>query len=291
MAFWKRAYKQAKEANSAYSIANWGYRALNWIAPTAVGGVMAWAATYRDWIWNDYGMFGALGCGLVAALITGFALFLSGLGIAAWRGNSQPSNELVGVLSSTLSTQSDVEAAPTTAPRPWVAAPYTNEDVQRLLEVLFEVHQFVNLEPVAIEKQLHELREQWYLQVVSDGAASYLARLNAVIRQINAFMMSLNDLIYKKHPYYKNEIRAAMNIDGQWFPNDSASAVNQFAEKINALPEKPEMKTVRVLDEPFGQLLDLSWTKWSRWIPEANDRIDFMTGNLRKSGVTGYEKR
>jgi hypothetical protein len=77
----KQFYERAKEANSAYSLATWIYKGLEFAFPTAVGGIVMWAASYRDWIWNDYGMFGLLVIGIIAALLTALTIFLSGLGI------------------------------------------------------------------------------------------------------------------------------------------------------------------------------------------------------------------
>jgi hypothetical protein len=69
-------FARASKADSAYSLAGWGYKALELAFPLAVGGLVAWAASFRDWIWNEHGLFGALTAGILAALFVGMALFL-----------------------------------------------------------------------------------------------------------------------------------------------------------------------------------------------------------------------
>ena len=148
----------------------------------------------------------------------------------------------------------------------------------------------MNDEPKEIEDVLNKLRNGWYSQIEHNGTSDYVARLNRIAQRINAFFSLLNDLVYKKHSHYKNEVRLALRFDEEWFPGESAAAISAFAEKVNALPENAEHKTIRVLDESYGKLLDFHWVSWSRWIPLVNDRIDAITENLRKSGVTGFEK-
>lgn len=78
--------QRAKNADANYSLAGWGWEAAKWLFPGSVAGLVGWAASYRDWIWNDYGMFGVMSVGLVAALIASFAFAMTGLGLRAWRG-------------------------------------------------------------------------------------------------------------------------------------------------------------------------------------------------------------
>jgi hypothetical protein len=73
----RRSYSRAKELNS--------YKAVELLFPTAVGGAVMWAASYRDWIWNNHGVFGILVVGLLGAAVSSLALHASGLGIRAWR--------------------------------------------------------------------------------------------------------------------------------------------------------------------------------------------------------------
>ena len=74
MGNWSQIWERAKSAESAYSIASWGWAALLFLFP--VGGIVTWAATYRDWIWNDHGMLGAICAGLAAMLVVSIALFI-----------------------------------------------------------------------------------------------------------------------------------------------------------------------------------------------------------------------
>lgn len=80
-----RRYGQAKEADAAYSLGGWAYRLLEFAFPTVVATAVMWAASYRDWIWNDYGVFGIAVLGVAVALAVSIAMVLSGLGVRAWR--------------------------------------------------------------------------------------------------------------------------------------------------------------------------------------------------------------
>lgn len=77
--------QRAKNADASYSLASWGWEAAKWAFPSTVVGLVGWAASYRDWIWNDYGMLGVISIGLVAALVASGAVALSGIGFRAFR--------------------------------------------------------------------------------------------------------------------------------------------------------------------------------------------------------------
>jgi len=168
--------------------------------------------------------------------------------------------------------------------------PYNAQDIDRLQDILFELRQFINGDPRQLEAELKSLRVLWYTQVVQDGSVAYFNRLRKAAAKTENLSNTLNDLIYKKHSHYKDEVRTALCLDEEWFPRNATGHLITFASKIDALPEKPELKTVRVLEESWGQYLDMTGVQFERWIPQVNDRIDAMSGNLRKSGVTGFEK-
>jgi hypothetical protein len=79
-------FQRAKNADANYSLAGWAWEAAKWVAPGSVAGLVGWAASYRDWIWNDYGMLGVMSVGLAAALIASIAIAVTGIGVRAWRG-------------------------------------------------------------------------------------------------------------------------------------------------------------------------------------------------------------
>jgi hypothetical protein len=182
-------------------------------------------------------------------------------------------------------------------PPPIVATPssptlsvttYTPQDVARLLEVLYEANQFMNDEPVKLQTRLHDFRTNWENQILNEGSTKYINKGNSLIRDFQSFYGRLNDFIFRKNPYYKEEVGVAMNMDAH--PNDVVPAINYFVEGVSYLSEKPEGNTVVLLRDRYGRL-DTSWVKFNEWIGGANTRIEFMTGNLRRSGVTGYEKK
>lgn len=186
--------------------------------------------------------------------------------------------------------EKQLPAAPPIQELPAVAAPipYTATERERLIEALHDCHNFIRGEPQAIAKELHGLREQWYHQIAQHGAIAYLGRLNAVIRRLNEFWRVINDLIYTKHAYYKEEVRTALNIDRA--PNEIVPMINKFAGLVHKLPEGASIDTIRIIEEQYGALLDTNWVRFQEWLGGANDRIESMTSNLRKTGLTGFEK-
>lgn len=87
----RSTYKRAKDADAAYSLMGWTWKAFEIAAPTAIGGVVIWAATYRDWFWNAYGMFGAIVAAVVVALLASIAFYVFGLAMRQWRPNGRRS--------------------------------------------------------------------------------------------------------------------------------------------------------------------------------------------------------
>jgi hypothetical protein len=77
-----------QKADSGYSLMNW----VGWIVailfPGTVGALVAWAASYRDWIWNDYGMLGILGIGIVAALLVSLVFLITASAIKLYRSTN-----------------------------------------------------------------------------------------------------------------------------------------------------------------------------------------------------------
>lgn len=80
MGFWNKA----RSADSNYSLASWGWTSAQWMFPSTVGGLVTWAAAYRDWIWNDYGMLGVLLIGIGAAFVASAAIALTGIAFRAF---------------------------------------------------------------------------------------------------------------------------------------------------------------------------------------------------------------
>ena len=127
-----------------------------------------------------------------------------------------------------------------TEQKPTNNKPYNSQDIDRLQDILFELRQFINGEPKEIEAELKGLRVLWYTQVVRDGSVSYFRRLRSAAARTENLSKTLNDLIYKKHAHYKNEVRTALCLDEEWFPKDATGYLITFASKIDALPERPE---------------------------------------------------
>ncbi len=165
---------------------------------------------------------------------------------------------------------------------------YTANERDRLLEALHDVHTFLNGEPLQIALELNRLRESYYSQIEERGAFAYQNDLNALTLRLHHFWGQFNDYIHQKYRLYQDEIRYALNADR--IPNEIIPMINKFSELVRGLPDKPEHKTVRILDEPFGALLDTNGVEFGAWHGGANDRIQSMMSNLRKSGVTGLEK-
>jgi hypothetical protein len=90
MGFWSKA----KAADSTYSVVSWVPTITQVLFPSTWALVVGFAATYRDWIWNDYGMLGVLLVGLCAAVIASFAYALVGVGFRAWRGSPTPKPDI-----------------------------------------------------------------------------------------------------------------------------------------------------------------------------------------------------
>src|SRR5260221_7636456 len=87
-------WEKAKKADANYSAASWGPAALQFAFPTGFAAAMSWAASYRDWIWAEYGMLGALTVGLAGFLIASLAVYISGIGASAWRKARAPTFNL-----------------------------------------------------------------------------------------------------------------------------------------------------------------------------------------------------
>lgn len=296
-------WAKAKEADANYSVLSWLPTIFQFLFPSAAGLLVAYFASYRDWIWNDYGMFGLCVIAMATALIASVAFALTGIGvrlfwpiptpILAPQPLSAPQTarrpvsglEVVQRLERLEATKG---SSPSETPKN--NKPYNAQDTDRLQDIFFELRQFINGEPKEIEKDLKNLRLHWYTQIAQDGSSAYVMRLRNAAAASQNITTALNELIYQKHAHYKNEVRTALCLDEEWFPKAATSNLITFATKVDALPEKTEIKTVRVLEESWGQLLDLTGVQFERWIPQVNDRIDAMSHNLRKLGVTGFEK-
>src|SRR6266852_4873945 len=91
----RKYFERAKDADTAYTIGSWSFWFIDkFLLPGIGAAVVIWAASQADWFWVAYGLFGVLGAGIVAALAISLVLFLSGIGMRAWRGGARkPTSE------------------------------------------------------------------------------------------------------------------------------------------------------------------------------------------------------
>lgn len=173
---------------------------------------------------------------------------------------------------------------------------YSEADISRLLDMLHDAFAFMSGEPSAIDQELISFHnnpkggEAWYTQIEKGGAQKYIERLEVVLERSQKMWAGLNDFVYRsKHSHYKDQVRVALNLDMQ--PDGFHTGVSRFVRLLKLLPAKPEHNTLRIMDEPFGNHLDINRTKWREWVGGSLARIESMTESLRKNGTTGFEKK
>lgn len=77
-----RISKLSGHADKAQSLAGWAFYTLNWLFPTAVASMTAFAL----WYWNSFGVAGALFGGAAFVLILSVSAALLGFAYSAYRG-------------------------------------------------------------------------------------------------------------------------------------------------------------------------------------------------------------
>ncbi|MPZ40123.1 MAG: hypothetical protein GEU95_19120 [Rhizobiales bacterium] len=84
--------ERLRTADGFYIAGSWALWFVDRVLlPGIIGAVVIWAATRAEWFWSAYGWLGAIGLGIAAAFVVSVILFLSGLGVRAWRGHPQKS--------------------------------------------------------------------------------------------------------------------------------------------------------------------------------------------------------
>ncbi|MDP2412256.1 MAG: hypothetical protein Q8M26_18475 [Pseudolabrys sp.] len=80
-------WTKAKEADATYSLFSWVPHSLQYLFPIGWAAVVGTFASYREWIWTEYGMFGICVIALVSALVASAAFALVAFAISKLRGS------------------------------------------------------------------------------------------------------------------------------------------------------------------------------------------------------------
>jgi hypothetical protein len=242
-------------------------------------------------------------------LILGLAIAAVGLGWQLYRGkqSAAPSQEEISKLNAPLQNQIDSlkaqlaerskttianipsaisNVAPLAPTLPKVV--YTPTQVVQLIDALQGAFNLMNNTVKPLYDEMHDYNFRFGAHLASGGPRQMAENYVSLRVKIQAMWGDVNKFIYDTHPYYKEEMRVALNIQQQ--PSDLVPALEYAAEGMRALPDAPSDQLLKLFT-PQRERLKKAEDQFGGWIGGANTKITFMTDNLRRSGVTGYETK
>ena len=217
-------WAKAKNADSNYSVLSWGQVIFQYGFPSAWVAVVTFFATYRDWIWNEYGMLGALSVGLVAALIASLTFAVAAF---AYRTMWPTPPAHAG----TTAEVKQSEPAPS-APAVPKEQKYTVYEKEQRLKAIDQIYSYLTSEITETSNELHGLEGNIYSLIRNNAADVYLhtfsERSEPVIRgyyaQVTKFEF-LND-VYNAAMYH------------EWNPLDLVGTTQRLRDHMRSLKDK-----------------------------------------------------
>lgn len=278
-------WQKAKSADANYSLVSWCWEAAKWAVPGSVAGLVAWAASYRDWIWNDYGMLGVMSLGLIAALIASAAVALSGVGFRAFRKSENKSH--APPLHSDSVPQSNL-IEETKPPRKY----YSTAEREKFASALFELRDVCKRDGERIFKNIGTFLVDWQSRR-SEAAQKQpfqgpyiLDFINLIRGQTDNFQLSIYspDGVLGKNPTFP-ELSECVGT-GAGTIQDIKIALSHFECAVRVTEKLEDKNAVGMMTwtvmAPIRDNLAAAQSKFGGWLRDTENHVRTKEEDLKQ---------
>jgi hypothetical protein len=243
-------------------------------------GLVGWAASYRDWIWNDYGMLGVMSVGLLAALVASAAVALSGIGFRAFRKPETKSHVAPAVLQSNLVEE-------TKPPKRF----FSTVEREKFASALFELRDICKRDGDRIGQNVGTFLKDWQSRRSEVGSGKpfegpYILQFLDLIRgQTDNFQLNIYspDGILKKYPAFP-ELQECVGT-GAGTIEDLKIALSHFECAVRVAEKMDDKKQLSMMTwtvmAAHQQNLAAAQSKFQSWVTETENLVRAREEDLR----------